>query len=111
MSPDLKKMHKISVIWGCIMFLLVIGVTIVGFVYKNETKKYKTFEKTIVDQASTYLKNNNLTKASLEELIENDAVQLTEEYQKQCTGYVTLKNENYKSYIKCQNYQTKGYES
>ena len=36
---DLKQMRKISVIWGIIMFLLVIGVTVIGFVYKNETKK------------------------------------------------------------------------
>ena len=41
MSPDLKRMRRVSIIWGSIMLLLVIGVTILGFVYKNETKKYK----------------------------------------------------------------------
>lgn len=111
MSPDLKRMRRVSIIWGSIMLLLVIGVTILGFVYKNETKKYKAFEKSIVEQATTYLKNNNLTEASLEELIENEVIELTEDYQKQCDGYVIQKKDNYKSYIKCQNYQTKGYES
>ena len=38
-SADLKRMQIISIVWGIIMFLLVAGVTAMGFVYKNETKK------------------------------------------------------------------------
>ena len=47
---DLKHMRKISIIWGIIMFLLIIGVTAIGIIYKNETKNYKTYKNNFIEK-------------------------------------------------------------
>ena len=41
---NLQKMHKISIIWGIIMMLLVLALTVIAISYKKETKEYKDFE-------------------------------------------------------------------
>ena len=33
-----KRMKVISVVWGLILVLLVIGLTVIGFVYKHESE-------------------------------------------------------------------------
>ena len=73
-NVDLKQMKRISVIWGLIMFLALAGVTVLGFVYKNETKKYKEFESLLVEQSHEYVLNNNLEKISLNELKEKEVI-------------------------------------
>ena len=52
---DLKHMRKISIIWGIIMFLLIIGVTAIGIIYKSETKNYKKFETELANKAKDYI--------------------------------------------------------
>ena len=38
---NLQRMHKISIIWGIIMMLLVLALTLIATSYKKETKEYK----------------------------------------------------------------------
>ena len=35
---DLKKMRMISYVWGFLLFLLVAGLTAIGFIYKIKRK-------------------------------------------------------------------------
>ena len=107
---DLKQMRKISVIWGIIMFLLVIGVTVIGFVYKNETKNYKKFEMELVDKAKDYIAVNNLNKVTISELKEQNIIETSVVNEKTCDGYILKEDEEYKAYVKCGSYKTRGYE-
>ena len=50
-----KRMKVISVVWGLILVLLVIGLTVIGFVYKHESEVYKEYEELLVKQATTIL--------------------------------------------------------
>ncbi len=108
-SADLNHMRKISYIWGCVMFLLVIGVTVIGFIYKNKTKEFKDFEKLIIEKSSTYLKLNNIDKITIEELKDNHIIDDLTVKGKECSGYVISNKDTYKSYIDCGSYKTKGY--
>ena len=109
-SADLKRMQIISIVWGIIMFLLVAGVTAMGFVYKNETKHYKEFEALVAKKSHEYLLNNNLEKVSIDKLKEEYIIETTLINQKECTGYVKNEENEAKAFVKCGMYKTQGYE-
>lgn len=108
-SLDLKHMQRISFIWGTIMIFLVVGMTIIGFIYKNKTKEFKEFEEIVAEKAKDYLVLNNLNKVTIEELKNSNIIDSLIVDGKNCTGYVVSNNAEYKSYIKCGSYKTKGY--
>lgn len=116
---DLKKMHYISVIWGIIMLLLVLGLTIIAIIYKKETEEYKAFESTLEEKTQEYIEANGLypdDKAtySVEELLEEKVVETNIVKDKKCEGYVEIENNNqsfsYQAYVKCGTYKTLGYK-
>ena len=107
---DLKHMRKISIIWGMIMFLLIIGVTAIGIIYKNESKNYKEFEIGLVDKAKDYIIVNNLNKVTISELKEQNIIETSVVNEKECDGYILKEDEEYKAYVKCGSYKTRGYE-
>lgn len=107
---DLKHMRKISIIWGIIMFLLIIGVTAIGIIYKSETKNYKEFETELANKAKDYIIVNNLNKVTISELKEQNIIETSVVNEKECDGYILKENDEYKSYVKCGNYKTRGYE-
>ena len=109
-NVNLKQMKRISVIWGLIMFLALAGVTVLGFVYKNETKKYKEFESLLVEQSHEYVLNNNLEKISLNELKEKEVISSVTVNEKECEGYVSMKEGDIKAFIQCGDYKTRGYK-
>ena len=51
---DLKKMRMISYVWGSVLFLLVGGLTAIGFVYKNKIKKYEELENKLESNVKAY---------------------------------------------------------
>lgn len=106
---DLKHMRKISIIWGIIMFLLIIGVTAIGIIYKNESKNYKEFEMELVDKAKDYIIVNNLNKVTISELKEQNIIETSVVNEKECDGYILKEDEEYKAYVKCGSYKTRGY--
>ena len=116
---DLKKMHYISVIWGIIMLLLVLGLTIIAIIYKNETEEYKAFEKTLEEKTQEYIETNGLYPSNkvsytIEELLEEKVVETNIVKDKNCEGYVEIANNNqsfsYQAYVKCGTYKTLGYK-
>ena len=114
-----KKMHYISVIWGIIMLLLVLGLTIIAIIYKKETKEYKAFESALEEKTREYIETNGLypndnVTYSVEELLEKKVVETNIVKDKKCEGYVEIENNNqsftYQAYVKCGTYKTLGYK-
>lgn len=112
-------MKKILIVWIIIAVLMVGGLTTYGFLFNNQNKPYKTLEHDLQEAAEGYmgmypayllstnkLPNEEMLKSGYsKELIVNN---------EKCEGYVEITNAGgvykYKPYIKCKNYQTKGYE-
>lgn len=115
-NVDLKKMRFISIIWGTVLFLIVIALTTIGIIYKNQTKDFKTFEKEIIKKSEDYLKEKAITeeKVTLEKLKEENIIETLKINEKECTGYITITKKKetfeYTPYIKCGSYKTKGYK-
>lgn len=118
---ELKKMRIISYIWGSILFLLVAGLTGIGFVYKNKIKKYEELEskleesiKAYVDQKFIYPDEGKNIKVTYQELKSNDAIDNLNNEDEECDGYgIVLHDGNifkYQTYIKCNDYKTKNYD-
>ncbi len=113
---NLQKMHKISIIWGIIMMLLVLALTVIAISYKKETKEYKDFETKLADTTQKYIEQSGLypeeeMHLTLTELLKLNVIETTTVKDKTCQGYVNIKNDkqffDYKAYIKCGNYETK----
>ena len=111
-------MKKNMVIWLILIVILVGGLTVIGLKIKNDNKEYKTLEKKMTDVAKAYygekpnlLKNNETI--SLQDLSDYDKTLTNKINDEECTGYVKTTSNmgifDYKAYIKCNEYTTKGY--
>ena len=114
-----KRMRVISVVWGLILVLLVIGLTVIGFVYKHESKVYKEYEDYLVKQATSYVEDHAFyplesLKITDDEMLESGYLETTSVNHHDCSSYViVLKNGDsydFEPYIQCGNYKTKGYQ-
>lgn len=116
----MDKLKKVSVIWGIVAVLLFSFLTTMGFMYKNKTKKYKDLEKKLVEVTKSYTAtdfnfpvNGKNIIITYNELHDNNMIDKLEVDSKKCDGYVKLTFDNvteYKAYIKCDKYQTHGFE-
>lgn len=115
------KLKKIGIIWGIIVVLIFGTLTFMGFTYKAKTKDYKELENKLVEAEKKYVDANFLypedkseLKTSAQELIDNNYLDSLKKDDSDCTGYVIVKQNNtvyeYKAYIKCDKYMTKGYK-
>lgn len=118
---DIKRMRTISIIWGSILVCIVIGLTIIGFIYKNKTQKYEELENKIeeatkkyVDQKFLYPEKGDTLKITFQELRDNDVIDSLNIEEEECNGYVIVSKKEevyqYDPYIKCANYKTKKYQ-
>lgn len=110
-------MKKITIVWTITLVLIVSGLTIIGFKIKADNID-NIMEKSLITKAEKYLGLYPSLFPALGKEIRLDAEKLKSEgydpeLEKDCTGYVIVKNENsgfkYKAYINCPNYTTKGY--
>ena len=117
----MDKMKKLSIIWGMIIIGLFILLTLFGFLYKNKSNVYKDLEKKLVeaekkyaDKHFAYPDKGDILKTDAETLIEEAFLDNLELEGEECTGYATVIHNStvyeYKGYVKCNNYTTKGYE-
>ena len=117
---DLKKMRIISYVWGSILVIIVIGLTVVGFIYKDHQKEYKNLEKQIEESAKKYVEEKFLypedkekIKVTLEQLTSEQLIQDFKINGEDCDGYVIVyKNQGVFKYtpkIKCPKYQSPKY--
>jgi len=116
---DLKKMRMISVIWGIVLFVIVVGLTVIGLLYKKQSKEYQVFESEMSQKAMEYMEKKGLDfeeglKISLQELEEEGLLEIKPIKDNHCEGYVITKSENkrekYIPYLDCGKYKTSGYE-
>ncbi len=113
---DLKQMHFISLVWGGILFLIVIALTLFGFYFKYRTKVYKDYESILEEKTKEYLLSHPVSyenSYSLEELINLGVIEEAKVSENACEGYVSVlyQNDIYQTdaYIKCGIYKTRGY--
>ena len=111
-------MKKNMIIWLILIVILVGGLTIIALKIKNANKEYKTLEKKMTDVAKAYygekpglLKNNETI--SIQDLSDYDNTLTNKVNEEECNGYVKTTSNmgifEYKAYIKCNEYTTKGY--
>ena len=118
----MKKANVLFTIWGIIVIMIVILLTVLGFMIKNIKSDYRLLEDDLLKAAQKYtatnfvypdegrtikVSKNEIEKAGFleKELKIDDDV---------CNGYVEVKTDkavSYKAYIKCRKYQTEGYEA
>lgn len=117
----MNKMKKMYVIWGVVVVIIFGLLTAFGFLYKNKSEAYKileeklvTAEKKYADAKFLYPQNSELVKVSAQEMIEYGALDSLEYDGTTCDGYATIQKKGtvfeYKGYVSCENYKTKGYE-
>lgn len=118
-SVNLKKMRFISMVWGFVMFSIVIALTAYGLFYKKQTKEYKNLETVLEAKAQEYVENdavsiNGTLKITKEDLISRSLIEQLEVNNQICDGYIIVtggtEKINYDSYIKCPKYKTKNYQ-
>ena len=113
-------MNNYAFIWGSVLTLLIALLTIFGFIYKNKSNGYKELEDKIVEAEKKYVDakflyptNNGQVKTSASDLIKNGYMDELKKDDEVCDGYVVVTHKNsvydYKGYVKCKNYETKGY--
>ncbi len=115
----MKKMKVAYIIWTILIILLVGLLTYLGFTYKNKLKPYKDLETKISAAAKKYVElkflypeEGQVITIELKDMIENEVISDLSYEEESCDGYVKLSYNgiyNYNSFIKCDNYVTKGY--
>ena len=116
----MDKMQKISIVWGIVAVGIFALLTIFGFLYKNKTSIYKELENKIVEAEKKYVDakflypdTNKSVKTTSQELISSGFLEELKANDEVCEGYAVVTKDgvafNYKGYIKCNDYQTKGY--
>lgn len=118
---SIKKMHRISVIWGVVMLLIFTLLTFIALNWKKNNNGYKDLENLLVDKVISYYESKysyptgmEVVTISLAELKENNVINELNYNGDVCDGYVNVSFDgviNYRGYIKCNNYMTKGYSS
>lgn len=110
-----------SIIWGMLIVGIFIILTLFGFFYKSKTKEYRALEEKLVeaekkyaDQKFLYPESGMKVKTTLQELKEEGLITDFKVKNQECEGYVILSHEStvfeYKGYVHCGEYKTKGYE-
>lgn len=118
---NLKHMKRISIVWGVFLVLLVVLLTIFGFAYKGKASDYKKLEENLVERAKKYVEAKFLypdekgsVKITLNEMMQDGFAEALKKDDDNCDGYALLSYDGfvyqYKGFIKCTNYTTKGYE-
>lgn len=116
----MNKLKVFSVVWGIVAVLLFTGLTTMGFIYKNKTKKYKKLETNLVEVAKKYTAtdfnfpvNGENIVISYSELHDKNLIDKLEVESQKCDGYVVVSFNNvteYKGYVKCNKYKTHDFD-
>ncbi len=115
------KMKKMYFVWGIVVVVIFSLLTAFGFLYKNKTNVYKNLEEKLVaaekkyaDAKFLYPQNGETVKVTAQEMIEYGAMDSFEVEEDACEGYATIQKNgtvyDFKGYVSCNNYTTKGYE-
>lgn len=113
-------MKKIAYTGFTIVILLVIGLTVIGYILKNQNQVYYDLEKRIEESAKLYYSQfpdkfpSNKTTITSDKLIENNFLKNMKLSKEKCEGYVVVKKVymyyEYAPYVKCKKYETKDFD-
>ena len=118
-SSSITKMHTLSIMWGLLIIIIIVGLTGIGFVYKEKSKVYKELENTLKEKTLNYVEKNAMyngsdLKITEDDLIKENIIESLKINDSECQGYVLVKkireHYEYEPYIKCEKYTTKGYD-
>ncbi len=117
----MNNMKKVSIVWGIVVIIVFGLLTAFGFFYKNKSKVYKDLEEKLVQAEEKYVDakflypdGNETLKTSADLLISEGYLENLKVNDEECKGYATVHKNGvayeYKGFVSCQNYKTKGYE-
>lgn len=102
------------------MVAIVVLLFCFGVVLSRKNKPYKEKENELIEITKMYVESSTWyptqgerIKITIEELIEKEMIKEVKVEEDSCVGYIEVKNNGiieYKTYLKCQNYETHGYE-
>ncbi|MCI8394541.1 MAG: hypothetical protein HFH86_03560 [Bacilli bacterium] len=118
---NMKQMQRIKIIWGAFLITLVVMLTFIGFLYKNKSGAYKQLEKELEESAKKYVDarflypdEKDFVKISFEEMKSSGFIEELKKDEDVCDGYVIVKHNGsifeYKGFVSCPKFTTKGYE-
>lgn len=113
-------MKKMIATWIILIISLIGLLTVIGYNFSKKNELFKNYEEELIEATDIYVTNNKINvllndvnKYSLNELIFDNEELLDFSYKNNCIGYVKVFNNNgsynYKPYISCDKYETKGY--
>ena len=113
-------MKKLLVMWFIVAFMMVGGLTFIGWQKTSINKDYYKLEKELEESAKTYfgmfpikLPSKELAIKS-ETLINEDMLKGLKYEGEDCEGYVVVKKQSvaykYTPFIKCSDYETNKYD-
>lgn len=115
----MKKMKIMYITWGLLVVALIGALTCIGFIYQKKLKPYKDLENNLISVTEKYIELKFLypeegekLKITTKELVDANLLKDFSYKNEKCEGYtlVTFNGVyNYDSYIKCDNYTTRGY--
>ena len=117
----MEKIKKMYVVWTILVIIIFTLLTTFGFIYKKKMSVYKDLEAKLVEAEKKYVdanflypENKEMVKTTSTTLIENNDLDGLDIENDSCTGYAIIYNKNgvyeYKGFVKCEKYTTKGYE-
>ena len=116
----METVKKLSYVWAIIMILIFSFLTYFAMKWKGKYQGYFDLEEKLVSVTQSYFESNHaypegsdVVIIKLYELKENNVIDELSYNNDSCNGYVEVKNKGvmeYKGYIKCENYTTKGYQ-
>ena len=93
----MNKIKNVYIVWGVIVVLIFILLTVFGFLYKNKTNVYKNLEEKLVEAEKKYAdakflypQNGETVKVTAEEMIEYGALDSLEHDGENCNGYAII---------------------
>lgn len=112
----MKTFNKLFVLWCVVATMGFAGLCTIGFMFKNNIKKYHEYESVLVDATKAYVLNEgaidfdaNYIDISISTL-EKKGYLKKSDMLKSCTGKVRIENNKqikYTPLIKCNNYKSK----
>lgn len=115
----MKKTKVLFALWAILVIIIMVLLTVMGFVLKNRSEKYGELESKLLDSATEFALDRVLFDSddaefivTSEELIKLGYLDSLEMEEDSCSGYVVIKNNGayqYESYITCDNYTTHNY--
>ena len=115
-------MKKVTIVWAFIVLSLFAALTTYGILFTKQNKAYKELEKDLAEAGKKYgeidFVYDNVGETginvSFDDLKKEGLIETLEVEEDKCEGYVKIYKSDfvfeYKGFVKCSKYTTKGYD-